>query len=530
MPGRIKYNGINIDFQNEWARFDPLLLSKANVVRSASGIAEHLKQFEQEFISTQIRFSPGQDEIQLQRFFEYANDGSTFELWRDKNLGAYISFEGGGNSATVPTITPRGLLTNDKVAGTFTRADTADSSWYLDPSTGLMTVVPTTANIPRFEAGKYGQHAIRIDGAAANLITDPSDFGTNWVQASQTLDANTSETLDPNGGSTADKLIATAGNGLSRFTTSTASGNNVTLAGWVKCPSGTVGASLVIDDTVSGTDNTGITVTTEWQRVSFTADTSGFGGNLRFSINITDNTDIIYVWGFCAFDSAQFDLGTVGALSSAAVTRGAERLTFASANTVNKEKMSFACWIKPRWAFDGQDATSVLFRSGVSDANAHMDLIINTNGDINVGMYRSASSTRINVTVAGSFLIQDSWDNHLGFTIDSTISNGIKIYHNGLLKATSSNSAVNISEVGTPFSFGSDLNGTANINATIDEGIIMKDIKPESWFQQGYSRRFALGEGRNYWSSVRLANLNYVRQALRGGRSTIPLEFEEVIS
>jgi len=58
----------------------------------------------------------------------------------------------------------------------------------------------------------------------------------------------------------------------------------------------------------------------------------------------------------------------------------------------------------------------------------------------------------------------------------------------------------------------------------------MKDVKPSSWVQQIFSRGFALGEPRHYWSSVRLTNLTFAWQALRGNRSTIPLEFEEVLT
>ena len=105
------------------------------------------------------------------------------------------------------------------------------------------------------------------------------------------------------------------------------------------------------------------------------------------------------------------------------------------------------------------------------------------------------------------------------------------IYVDGAALGTSSNSAFNVSETEDTVGFGIDLNGTDNASyCAFDEIIITKDVKPASWFQQKFSARYALGEGRNYWSSVRLANLNYARQALRGGRSTIPLEFEEVLS
>ncbi len=543
MPGRISFNGIHIDFQNEWVKFDDPINSNVSSRQSRSGIVEINKFFDQQIITAQMRLAPGQDEIQVRRFFEYANDGSTFELWRDRNLGAYISFEGGGNSATVPTITPRGLQTNDKVAGTFTRAGTADSAWFLDPSTGLMTVSPsTTANIPRFEAGKYGQHAIRIDGAAANLITNRVSNAA-WTKSNMTA-APTTETLDPAGNnSNVDKLTATSASGNAFFNTSTAVGNNAAFGIWLKSTTGSVDSQLSIEGTTGSTGLVikNIIVLPKWQRFAVSQDTTSYTGDLRARVLIEDNTDIIYSWFTPQlFDSAEFDLGTVGVLSTSTVTRGAEKLTFASANIMNRDKGTVAMWIKP--SFDPTNpfgAAAMFFESGDSGgslANLHIrcfydgatadQIVLQIRGD-------NVDTTRMTLITNTTTGLTQNNSHHFGFTYDSTVTGGGHIYLDGselTYASGDSNAAFNISEVGDTFAIGSELDGVSPSFSSFDEVLIMKDVKPASWFQQRFSSRFAIGEGRNYWSSVRLANLNYVRQALRGGRSTIPLEFEEVIT
>ena len=395
-----------------------------------------------------------------------------------------------------------------------------------------MTVVPTTNHIPRFEAGKYGQHAIRIDGSAANLIDSPSGpFGSgNWAKsASMTLAADTTETLDPSGANTADKLTAGANSQTIKYTTGTAKGNEAAGKFWVKSPSGNVSLNLTIETSTVITN--AVTATPEWRELKVQGDTSALAaGNLILGLEIVTSGKIVYVWGAALYDSAEFDLGTVGALSTSVKTRGADKLLFASANIINQDKGTIAFWFKPQWAAADHDAAT-LFNSGQSDAIKHIFIRVLATGFIQL-ISNKNNSTTLHVDEsfdATSLLTQDTW-HHYGLTYDATISNGFLQYVDGILRDTSSNDPFNINEVKTNFSLGSDLVGNAPSFCAYDEVIITKDVKPASWFQQIASRTQAVGEGRNYWSSVRLSNLNYARQALRGNRSTIPLEFEEVLT
>jgi len=148
--GRIEFDGNFIDLARPWTSFQARRPLNESSVQAESGVEQIITKFTQWLINTRLNLTSPQEKAQLQRLFEFAEDGSTFTLIRDRNLGTYINFEGGIN----PTAAPRGLKTNDDVDGTFTRALTTDSAWYLDEGTGLLTV-RNVVDQPRFPEGKY---------------------------------------------------------------------------------------------------------------------------------------------------------------------------------------------------------------------------------------------------------------------------------------------------------------------------------------------------------------------------------------
>lgn len=525
--GRIEFDGNFINLNRPWSDFQPSRRVKSQSGQADSGIEETLFSFAQWFINARLNLLDPQEKAQLQRLFEYAEDGSSFTLIRDRNLGTYIPFEGGIN----PSAAPRGLKTIDDTDGTFTRTDVADSAWYLDEGTGLLRL-RDGADVPRFPEGKYGA-GIQIDGVAVNLIDAPSGpFNSgNWVASGGTFSTNTAETKDPAGTNIADKILTTSANQTIHYNSGTPVGNDAAAGIWLKTPVGSESAVLRIDGTGAGASpDTNIVITSTWQRFNLTADTSGFTTNLRFRIEFTPNSRVFYIYGASLFDSAQFDKGTIGPTqTSSSITRNNEGLTFPSANIVNKEKMTFLLWFNPSWAFDGQSATRIFFRSGLSNSNAHVDLLITSSGDITLRMFRSGGTSNTSVTVSGSFLNQDSWNNNLGFTIDSTISNGLIIYHNGSLQATSSNSAVNISEVNTPFSIGSDLSGANSINAAIDDVLILKNVLTANKMKGIFDLGIGLGVPRNRWT-VQLNDQVWNPQWLHSDVYDIPLLLKEVLT
>jgi hypothetical protein len=114
--GRITYNSIDIDFDREWNSFNLLKAGNLSKVDGMSGVGQTVFFFDRDLITaTKSRLS-GKETIQLDEFFEYTKDGSSFLFERDRDLGTFINFEG------------KSPDTNDETTGTFTRTNVADSA------------------------------------------------------------------------------------------------------------------------------------------------------------------------------------------------------------------------------------------------------------------------------------------------------------------------------------------------------------------------------------------------------------------
>jgi len=524
--GRIEFDGNFINLNRPWSDFQPSRRMKSQSDQADSGVEETLFSFAQWFINARLNLLDPQEKAQLQRLFEYAEDGSSFTLIRD-----YIPFEGGIN----PTAAPRGLKTIDDVDGTFTRTDVADSAWYLDEGTGLMRL-RDGADVPRFPAGKYGA-GIQIDGAAVNLLVNRISNAA-WTKLGITA-VTTTETLDPAGGSNVDKLTATAPGGSVSQQSGTPVGNNVATEFWLKSSLGNIACTLQVGGT-TGIANTGITVTPIWQPFSFSADSSGFTGDIGSALFITNNGDIVYSWHTPQlFDNAQFSLGTVGPLSTSSITRNAEKLTFPSANIVNRDKGTVLMWVKP--SFDPTNpfgAAAMFFESGDSAgalADVHIrcfydgatadQIILQIRGD-NIDQARM---TLISNTTTG--LTQDNL--HLFvFTYDTTVTGGGHIFIDGLeltYASGDSNAAFNVSEVGDTFAIGSELDGVSPSFSVIDEVLILQNVLTANEIAGIHALGIGLGVPRNRWT-VRLADSTWNPQWLHSDVYDIPLLMKEVLT
>ncbi len=527
--GRIEYDGNVIEFTRPWTDFQASRAVKSSSVQAASGVEETLFGFAQWFINARLNLLDPQEKAQLQRLFEYAENGGSFTLIRNKDIGAYINFEGGIN----PTAAPRGLKTNDDIDGTFTRTNVADSAWYLDEGTGLMTLRDGT-DVPRFPAGKYGA-GIQIDGAAVNLITNRTSNAA-WLKTNMTA-VTTTETLDPAGGSNADILTATATNGQALFATATAPGNDLSFGIWLKSRAGNVSCTMVISGASTGLTSAGITVTPIWQRFVLNVDTTGFTGNLASTIIIDTNTEIAYCWHTPQlFDSALFDLGTVGALSTSGITRNAEKLTFASANIMNRDKGTVLMWVNPSFDPTTFESDLLFFESGDSAGGAgdkHVRFIFDgTSTDrFLLSVKRDATTTdglSFNPAVATG-MTQNN-DHLIGFTWDATISNGGHIYvDDAELASGSTNDPFNISEPGDTFAIGSQLGGTSQCFSAIDEILITKNVLTAAEIAGIFNLGIGLGVPRNRWT-VKLMNPNFDPRWLQSDIYDIPMAFKEVLT
>lgn len=519
--GRIEFDGNFLNLNRAWSDFQPQRFTKKSELDMDSGLVETHKFFSKWFINARLTLLDPQEKAQLQRLFEYAEDGSSFTLIRDRNLGAYINFEGGIN----PTAAPRGLKTNDDVDGTFTRTNVADSAWSLDEGTGLLTL-RDGADVPRFPAGKYGA-GIQIDGAAVNLITNRISNAA-WTKVTMTA-ATTTETLDPAGNnSNVDKLTATASSATAKFTTGTAKGNEAAGKFWIKSPSGNVSLNLTIETTTVLTN--AVTATPVWQELKIQGDTSLLAaGNLKLGIEIVTNGKIVYVWHTPQlFDSAEFDLGTVGPLSTSSITRNAEKILFPSANIINQENGTILFRFNPAWVL-GSQGTRTLFQSGASSTNRHVEIKMAATSRIEFKIYTlNGSGTGISENPVVSGITQNQWTT-LAVTYNSIISNGAKLYLDGVLDTTSTNDPFSISSVGTNFAIGSTLTGALTSHCAFDEVLITRNVLSANEIAAIHALGIGLGVPKNRWT-VQLNDQVWNPRWLHSDVYDIPLLLKEVLT
>lgn len=532
--GRIEFDGNFINLNRPWSGFQPHRFTKKSELDMDSGLVETHKFFSKWFINARLNLLDPQEKAQLQRLFEYAEDGSSFTLIRDRNLGTYIPFEGGIN----PTAAPRGLKTIDDTNGAFTRTTVADADWYLDEGTGLLTERNVT-NQPRFPAGKYGA-GIQIDGAAVNLITAPSgpfDSG-NWVASGGTPSTDTPETLDPAGTSIADKILTTGANQTIHYNSGTAVGNNAAAGIWLKTSSGSHAAVLTIEGTGGGvSSDTNIVVIPEWKRFPITADSSGFTTNLRFRVEFTEDATVFYIYGASLFDSAQFDKGTIGPTqTSSSITRNAEKLTYLSANIINRDKGTVLMWVKPNFDPTSHSSNMMFFESGDSggaEADAHVRFFFNGvtgNRFLLQVKQNNAVTNGISYTPATDTGLTQGNLHQIACTWDSTISDGGRIYVDGAnLGVSSTNSAFNISEPGDTLGIGVRINNTNHSFSTIDEVLVLKNVLTSSEIKGLFDLGIGLGVSRNRWT-VQLNDQVWNPRWLGSDVYDIPLLLKEVLT
>ena len=214
----------------------------------------------------------------------------------------------------------------------------------------------TTSGTPRLDyytsSGTPGCPALLVEPAATNICLQSEAIGiTSWVNTAVTASPNVSATLDPSGGNTAEKIIATAVSGA-HFTTraaSTQTGQHTFSVfakaaeySFIRLQDLNAGRYNVWYDLVSGTANgTGTSIQNYgngWYRCIITYD--GAGANVANSIigvptsgggnsYTGDGVSGIYVWG------AQLETGSVATsyipTTTGTVTRAADVISVSGA-------------------------------------------------------------------------------------------------------------------------------------------------------------------------------------------------------
>lgn len=361
---------------------------------------------------------------------------------------------------------------------TFARALTsgASNAWYIDPTSGLLVEAADTTTSRRLVAGKNKGTAILIEGARTNINDRPSDFDpatATWVANNMTVAANTSETLDPAGGSNADKLTATSANGSITFTTTTAA-NDTGYGVWLKSASGSIDVDLDIDDNPSTiTITLPISVTPEWTFFTHTNGIANLTNDLVYRIKVKTNTEFVYAWG-CQFEVGSdvfFSSQIIDPVATASKTRAAESIKRSTTGLIGQNKGTIGFLIKPQWVFDKHPIVALLHINSTVASNNFISYLILANGNHELRQYNvlNAVASSIGGSASGHFT-QNTWT-HVVFTYDSTIANGLNLYINGVLSSgsPSSNVAFAAADVQSLLAIGSLTTDSLQAYAEFDE-------------------------------------------------------------
>jgi hypothetical protein len=212
-------------------------------------------------------------------------------------------------------------------SATFADATTAFviSALQVEANSGAAIDITLRIGLPQLEQGAFATSVIPTTTAAATRAADVasitgSNFGTTrtnlllrseaiatspwFAGANTTLTNNTSEVLDPAGGSTATKVLVSGGTGaFGQGATLTAAIHTGSI--WLRCSTGTISASLIVYLSGSPFTNIGtanVTITTFWQRFTVVTSTATAAAyNLQLN-NIAVGT--VYAWG------AQLEVGS----------------------------------------------------------------------------------------------------------------------------------------------------------------------------------------------------------------------------
>lgn len=500
----IEYNNIKVNFDR---KFNIINISENESISKTiamSGVDENLNFFNRDTIRIVRNRIKAELIDQLERWYQYVKSGNSFKLWIDRDLGFYLGFEG------------KSLKANDIDDGNFSRTGIAK---YIDPWTGQVEQV--AENVARFPEGKFGS-GIVIEAASTNILVRSEEFdNASWLKTNVTVTANTTETLDPEGGNTAEKIVSTAAFGsISQATSTQILTNDAVFSIWLKALSPqSNNVQLIIADDLGNTLSARlITVTNEWYRYNvYYNNTVSDSDNWKVFVFHNFNNDTIYYWG------AQLEVGAnrlypTGYIETvaASATRNNETLYYNLTNDLNigylKGTVSF--WINPPW--DSNDgANRRLIDISDSSGATFISIFRNTSNQVEVQIGLADGSGWIqNINTPAGVLTQNDW-NLIVVTYDLTISR-VVIYINGIQKV-SNDASSGIPKIPNKLYIGSTDTPSEFADTKFDDIFIYKDVKTLEWVQEIYRINRALGIKRNYWPSLMLSEYIFNPVLQQGG-------------
>lgn len=490
MSGRFSYNNINFDFDRNWNDFQVTKTNNQIETESIAGIIETLEVYNKDTITLSRNFLSGGEIEQLDRWWNYVRDGSSFSLYRDVNFGLLLPFEG------------KSLESTEAIDGTFTRGS---GCYTLNPDTGLLELI-VSGTTERYESGKFGR-GILIESAMTNYITNADFTNIAWTKSNVTASVVTTEILSPTGSTSVYKLAPTGTPAALYFTTvQTVGTDNGTFSVYLRVLSGTKTVTLKLrrkNGAAADLATQAVTVTTEWQKFQVNYATTGnYSGEVW---------QAYFEWasGDLYADFPQIETKE-HASSYYATTRDPENLYYDVSDifTQSQRTWSIAFWIKPEWDFDGHTEGSKyllwITRSGTS--NRCVSIVNLSNGNWEVRAYTAANTANEIAGSASGHLTKDTWS-HICVTNDSAQANNFKLYVNGALVTTDTNSAFVPAE-GDRMYVGCGTGTGSEADAHFDDVFIYKSALSAAQVKSVYSAQ-GLSHRRNYWSAVKIANPSF---------------------
>jgi hypothetical protein len=359
------------------------------------------------------------------------------------------------------------------------------------------------------------------------------------------VNANTTETKDPEGNTNADKLTSTAAGGSAKvtFTTATNIGTNDAAESiYLKSQSGTIPVTLYIrradTDAIlvslalnvpsNGSDGNGFT------RYSIAFENSGtITANWRFELIFADTGHVIYAYG------AQLEVGTDVLFASSLIsqagtttslTRNAGIFLRATSDIIMDDTGgSISLWFKPEWIYNKHASACLLWIDSTNTDNRILSYFILFNGNHEFRYYRQDGSGNFIeiLTSANGHFTQNQWTN-IVLTWDRNV--GIKLYTDGILRGQKltgvpMNNAISTGNI----NIGHHGAGTESFGV-IDDVKIFKNVLDETAVNHIFNRGRSQFSRRNYWPACKSAQNGFKPFQRFGNYFDIDFTFKEVLS